>query len=92
MLPQCSLARLLCQMKLMGGWAGQQILLHLLLKLKHLQSHSVDQKFVLSDSNHVELMLLPGFFGCWNKTPLIIPVIILLWTRTIVSLPKGQLW
>ncbi len=57
-LPKCSLARLLCQMNLTGGWAGQQVLFHLLLKLEHLRSHSVDLKFVLSDSNHIELELL----------------------------------
>jgi hypothetical protein len=72
MLPQCSLARLLCQMKLTGGWVGQQILFHLLLKLGHLRSHTVDKKFVLSDSNHVKNRDLPGFFGYWNNTPLII--------------------
>jgi predicted phage-related endonuclease len=57
MLPPCSLARLLCQMKLTGGWAGQQILFHFLLKLEHLRGHSGDQKFVLSDSNHVKFVL-----------------------------------
>ena len=72
MLPKCSLTRLQWQMNLTGGWAGQQIPFHLLLKLEHLRSHSVDQKIVLSDSNRIKLELVQVSLDVGIKPPLII--------------------